>query len=73
MFLEILIFLLTSNSLLFNSFHFTFLTLFLKVLGLKGKFPTASIGSLFQSWIVLFAKEYFPISILFLLFQIFQS
>jgi len=60
-------------SILQPSLHFTFLTFFLKVLSLKGKFPKAFIGSLFQSWIVLFTKEHFPISILCLLFQIFQS
>ena len=55
------------------SLHFPFLTLFLKVLSLMGKFPEPFIGSFFQTWIVLFTKEHFLISILCLLFQIFQS
>ena len=51
----------------FYSFHFTpfiisFLTLFLKILGLQGKVPNA--GSWFQFFMVLFTKEYFPISAL---------
>ena len=48
----------------FPSFHFTsvttFITLFLKVLGLEGKFPEQFIRSLFQSWMVLFSKGIFP-------------
>jgi len=62
----------------FYSFHFTqvitaFLTLFLKILGLKGKVPNASAGSWFQFLMVLFTKEYFPISILCFLSLIFQT
>jgi hypothetical protein len=76
-FLEILDFLLTSNSLHFTSLHFTslitFLTLFLVVLGVEGTVPKTFTDSLFQSWMDLFTKEYFPISILCLLFLIFQS
>ena len=72
LFLEILNFLLTSNSLHFISL-ITFLTLLLKVLGLERKVPIAFLGSFFQSWMVLFTKEYFLISILCLLFLIFQS
>ena len=53
----------------FYSFHFTpfiiaFLTLFLKILGLQGKVPNVSAGSWFQFLMVLFTKEYFPISLL---------
>jgi hypothetical protein len=49
------------------AFHFTpfiiaFLILFLKILGLQGKVPNASAG--FQFLMVLFTKEYFPISFL---------
>jgi hypothetical protein len=66
LFLEILYFLLTLNSLI------TFLTLFLRVLVLEGKVPKAFIGSLLQSWMVLFTMEYFPIPVLCLLFLIFQ-
>jgi hypothetical protein len=75
LFLEILDFLLTSNSLPFTSLHFTSLhfTFFLKFLGLEGKVPKSFIGSLFQSWMVLFTKEYFPISFLCLLFLIFLT
>jgi hypothetical protein len=80
LFLEILDLLLSLNSLHFTSLHFTslhftslitFPTLFLKVLGLEGNFPEAFIASLFQSWMVPFAKEYFPISPICLLFLIF--
>jgi len=53
----------------FCSFNFTpfiivFLTLFLKTLGLQWKVPNASAGSWFQFLMVLFTKEYFPISVL---------
>ena len=70
------------TSLYFTSLHFTplpftslitFLTLFLKVHGLEGIVPKTFIGSLFQSWMLLFTKEYFPISLLCLLFLISQS
>jgi len=62
----------------FFSFHFTpfiiaFLTLFLKILGLQGKVPNASAGSWFQFLMVLFTKEYFPISILCFLSKIFRT
>jgi hypothetical protein len=40
-----------------------FLTLFLKLFGLQERAPKASTGSWFQSWMVLFTKEYFPISV----------
>ena len=60
------------------SFHFTpciiaFLTLFLKILGLQGKVPNASAGSWFQFLMVLFTKEYFPISVLCFLSLIFHT
>jgi hypothetical protein len=53
----------------FTSPHFTpfiiaFLTLFLKVLGLQRKVPNASAASRFQFLMVLFTKQYFPISAL---------
>jgi uncharacterized membrane protein len=61
----------------FTSLHFTsfitFLTLFLVVLGLEGTDPKTFTDSLFQSWMDLFTNEYIPISILCLLFLIFQS
>ena len=51
------------------SFHLTpfviaSLTLFLKIVGLQGNIPKASAGSWFQFFMVLFTKEYFPISVL---------
>jgi hypothetical protein len=51
----------------FYSFHFTtfliaFLTLFLKILGLKGNVPNAFTGRWFKFLMVLFTKDYFPIS-----------
>ena len=60
------------------SFNFTpciiaFLTLFLKILGLQGKVPNASAGSWFQFLMVLFTKEYFPISVLCFLSLIFHT
>jgi hypothetical protein len=75
------------TSLHFTSLHFTslrwsplnfalfitFLILFLKLLGLKERVPKTSACSWFQSWIVLFTKEYFPMSVLFLLLLIFLS
>jgi hypothetical protein len=48
----------------FTSLTFNFLTLFLKICGLQGKVISASAGRLFQSFMVLFTKEYFPISVL---------
>jgi hypothetical protein len=68
LFLEILGFLLASNSL-----HITFQTLYLKVLDLEEKVHKGFISSLFQSWMVLLKKEYFPICVFCLLFLIFQS
>jgi len=52
----------------FYSFHFTpfiiaFLILFLKIIGLQGKVPNVSAGSWFQFLMVMFTKEYFPISV----------
>jgi hypothetical protein len=41
----------------------TFLTLFLKLLGLQERVPKASSGNWFQSCMVLFTEEYFPISV----------
>jgi hypothetical protein len=35
----------------------TFLTLFLKLLGLQERVPKTSAGSWFQSWMVLFTKD----------------
>jgi hypothetical protein len=40
----------------------TFLTLFLKILGLQGKVPTASAGSWFQSWMFLFPPPRFMVA-----------
>jgi hypothetical protein len=44
------------------SYGAVFLTRFLKLLGLQERFPKTSAGSWFQSWMVLFTKEYLPIS-----------
>jgi hypothetical protein len=41
----------------------TFLTFFLKVLGLQERVPKASAGNWFQSCMVLFTEEYFPTSV----------
>ena len=41
-----------------------FFTLFLKVFCLHGRFPITAAGNWFQSWMVLFTNEYFPISVL---------
>ena len=62
----------------FYSFHFipfiiAFLNLFLKNLGLDGKVPNASAGSWFQFLMILFTKEYFPISVLCFLSLIFLT
>jgi len=64
-----------SNTLdLFNSTSIiAFLTLFLNVIGLQGRVPNTCAGNWFQWWMVLFTKEYFPISVFCLLLQIFQS
>ena len=67
---------------LFNDFPHTFfqitsisafLALFFKVFNLQGRVRNTSAGSWFQSWIVLFTKEYFPISVLCLRLLIFRS
>jgi hypothetical protein len=51
----------------------SFLTRFLKLLGLQGRVPKTCAGSWFQSWMVLFTKEYFPISLFCFLLLIFLS
>jgi hypothetical protein len=51
----------------------TFLTLFIKAFGLQGRVSKISAGNRFQSRMVLFTKEYFPISVLCLLFLIFRT
>jgi hypothetical protein len=51
----------------------TFLTFFLKLFKLQEVVSRASAGSLFQSWVVLFTKEYFLISVLYFLLLIFLS
>jgi len=50
-----------------------FLTLFLKILRLKEKKPNDSAGSWFQFLMVLFTKEYFPISVLCFLSLFFRT
>jgi len=62
----------------FYSLHFTpfiiaFLILFLYILGLQEKVPNLSAGSWFQFLMVLFTKEYFPISVLCYLSLIFRT
>jgi hypothetical protein len=62
----------------FYSFHFTlfiivFLNLFLNILRLQGKVPNTSAGSWFHFLMLLFTKEYFPISILCFLSLIFRT
>jgi hypothetical protein len=57
----------------FTPFIIAFLTIFLKVLGLHGKVPNTSAGSWFQIFMVLFTKEYFPISVLCFLCLIFRT
>jgi len=57
----------------FTSFIIAFLTLFLNILGLHGKGPNDSAGSRFQFLMALFTKEYFPISVLCFLSQIFRT
>jgi len=42
------------------NYHFRY-PLF-KVIGLHGRNPNTSAGNWFQCWMVLFTKEYFPIS-----------
>jgi hypothetical protein len=61
-----------SPDLHFTSF-ITFLTLFLNLLLLHEAVPKASVGSWFRSWMVLFSKEYFPMSVLCFLLLIFLS
>ena len=76
------------TSLHFTSLHFSmifltlffkltsiiaFLTLFFKVFNLQGRISNTSAGSWFQSWMVLFTMEYFPIPVLCLLLLIFRS
>jgi hypothetical protein len=51
----------------------TFLTFFPKLLGLQERGPKASAGSWFQSWMVLFTEEYFPIPVFCFLLLIFVS
>ena len=51
----------------------TILTLFLKAFGLQGRVPKISAGNLFQRRRVLFTRQYFPISVLCILFLIFRS
>jgi len=58
--------------LYFPSLVYTSLTLVLKICVLPWEVPIAPSGSLFQSVMVLFTKEYFPISVLCFLALIFQ-
>jgi hypothetical protein len=51
----------------------TFLSLFLTFLDLQETVPKESVGSWFQNWMVLFTKEYFPMSVLCFLLLIFLS
>jgi len=48
----------------FTSLIVTFLTLFLKISYIEGNVSSASAGSWFQSLMVLYIKEYFPIYVL---------
>jgi len=43
----------------------TFITLFLKLCGLKGKVASTSAGSYLQNLVVIFTEEYYPITLLF--------
>jgi hypothetical protein len=56
----------------FPSLVYNFLTLVLKIYVLPWEVPIAPSGSLFQSVIILFTKDYFPISVLCFLALIFQ-
>jgi hypothetical protein len=56
----------------FPSLVYTFLTLVLKIRFLPWEVPIAPSGNLFQSVMVIFTKEYFPISVLCFLALIFQ-
>jgi len=51
----------------------TFLTLYLKICDMQEKVASVSAGSCFRSLMVLFTKEYFPISLLCSLTLIFRS
>jgi hypothetical protein len=64
--------LFTFYRLYFPSLVCTFLTLVLKICILPWEVPIAPSGSLFQSVMVLFTKEYFPISVLCFLALILQ-
>ena len=64
--------LFTFYRLYFPSLVYTFLTLVLKICVLPWEVPIAPSGNLFQSVMVLFTKEYFPISVLCFLALIFQ-
>jgi len=57
----------------FTLFIIGFPDLFLKILGIQGEVPNASAGSWFQFLMVLFTKEYFPISVLWFLSLIFRT
>jgi hypothetical protein len=50
-----------------------FQTIFLKLLDLQKAVPKTSAGSWFQSWMLLFTKEYFPMSVFCFLLLIFLS
>jgi len=62
----------TSYRLHFPSLVFTFLTLVLNVCVLLWEVPVPPSGSLFQSVMDLFTKEYFPMSLLCFVALIFQ-
>ena len=57
--------LFTFYRLYFPSLVYTFLTVVLKIRVLPWEVPIAPSGSLFQSVMVLFTKEYFPICYIF--------
>jgi hypothetical protein len=59
--------------LLYLTSIITLLTLFLKIFGLQRRVPNTSADNQFRCWMVLFTKEYFPISVLCLLLLIFLS
>ena len=61
------------KSLHFTSLTVTFLNRILTTRGLQGKDACASAGSWFQSLMVLFTKDHFPISVLCFLALIFRS
>jgi hypothetical protein len=52
-----------SKTLHLSSLIITFLTLFLKMCDLKGKVASATAGSWFHSLVVLYTKEYLPMSV----------